>query len=396
MVEWKKIEDFGSYFGGLTGKTKDDFVDGNAKFITYMNVFANASLDITSTGVVRISDGEKQNKIQKGDILFTGSSETPDEAGMSCVVTEELNEDYYMNSFCFGIRLNNPEQYCLNYLKHILRSSDVRKSISKSASGVTRFNISKARFGKIQIPIPSLEEQTRIVGILDTFTSAIDNLKEQIAQRRKQYEYYRDQLLDLEGKPGVEMKTLGEVCSKLTDGSHFSPKSVEHGYYMPSVKDMTNNGFDYSNCKQVSREDYEDLIRNGCKPQINDVLIAKDGSMLKYVFPIIKEEEIAVLSSIAILTPRTDIITSSYLSHCLKCAKIREKTIREFSSKGGVPRIILKNFKKICVCFPPLSEQQRIVSILDTFEASIQNLEAHLEQRRKQYEYYRNKLLTFD
>ena len=396
MVEWKKIEDLGPYFGGLTGKTKEDFVDGNAKFITYMNVFANASLDITSTGVVRISDGEKQNKIQKGDILFTGSSETPDEAGMSCVVTEELNEDYYMNSFCFGIRLNNPEQYCLNYLKHILRSSDVRKSISKSASGVTRFNISKARFGKIQIPIPSLEEQTWIVGILDTFTSAIDNLKEQIAQRRKQYEYYRDQLLDLEGKPGVEMKTLGEVCSKLTDGSHFSPKSVEHGYYMPSVKDMTNNDFDYSNCKQVSREDYEDLIRNGCKPQINDVLIAKDGSMLKYVFPIIKEEEIAVLSSIAILTPRTDIITSSYLSHYLKCAKIREKTIREFSSKGGVPRIILKNFKKICVCFPPLSEQQRIVSILDTFEASIQNLEAHLEQRRKQYEYYRNKLLTFD
>ena len=60
-VEWKKIEELGPYFGGLTGKTKEDFVDGNAKFITYMNVFANASLDITSTGVVRISDGEKQN-----------------------------------------------------------------------------------------------------------------------------------------------------------------------------------------------------------------------------------------------------------------------------------------------------------------------------------------------
>lgn len=149
MVEWKKIEDLGAYFGGLTGKTKDDFVDGNAKFITYMNVFANPSLDISSTGVVRIEEGEKQNKIQLGDILFTGSSETPDEAGMSCVVTDVLEEDYYMNSFCFGIRMDNPEHYNLHYLKHVLRSNDVRKKISRSASGVTRFNISKARFGKI-------------------------------------------------------------------------------------------------------------------------------------------------------------------------------------------------------------------------------------------------------
>ena len=200
MVEWKKLEDFGNYFGGLTGKTKEDFVEGNAKFITYMNVFANPALDVSTTGVVRINEGEKQNKIQKGDILFTGSSETPDEAGMSCVVTDDLNEDYYMNSFCFGIRLNQPEQYKLGYLKHILRSSSIRKEIAKSASGVTRFNISKARFGKILIPLPSLSEQERIVVILDTFTSSIENLKAQISLRRKQYEYYRDKLLTFEAK----------------------------------------------------------------------------------------------------------------------------------------------------------------------------------------------------
>ena len=79
-------------------------------------------------------------------------------------------------------------------------------------------------------PIPSLEEQTRIVGILDTFTSAIDNLKEQIAQRRKQYEYYRDQLLDLEGKPGVEMKTLGEILI-LKKGEYITKKEAIEGIY---------------------------------------------------------------------------------------------------------------------------------------------------------------------
>ena len=202
--EWnekiKKISlgELGSYFGGLTGKTKGDFVNGNAKFITYMNVFSNPSLDVSATGVVNIREGEKQNKVQKGDILFTGSSETPEEAGMSCVVTEELSDDYYLNSFCFGIRIKQPELFDLNYLKHILRSYSVRKEISKSASGVTRFNISKSRLSKVQIPIPSLSEQHRIVSILDNYEESIANLKEQLAQRDKQYEYYRNKLLTFE------------------------------------------------------------------------------------------------------------------------------------------------------------------------------------------------------
>lgn len=396
MIEWKKIEDLGKFFGGLSGKTKEDFIEGNAKFITYMNVFANPSLNVSTTGVVKIYPGEKQNKIQKGDVLFTGSSETPEEAGMSCVVTEHLNDDYYMNSFCFGLRLNQPEHYNLNYLKHIFRSSNIRREIVKSANGVTRFNISKARFGKIQIPIPPLSEQQRIVDILDTFTSSIDNLKQQIEQRRKQYVYYRERLLDLEGKEGVEMKTLGEICMRITDGSHFSPQSVEQGYYMPSVKDMRSNGFDFSLCKQISKTDYENLVNNGCKPRLNDILIAKDGSVLKYAFPVLEEKNIVVLSSIAILTPKQDVINSQYLSYYLIQDKIKERTIREFSSKGGVPRIILKNFKRVNIIYPSLQEQQRIVSILDNFEDSIYILEEQLKLREKQYEYYRNKLLTFE
>lgn len=197
-VKIQTLGELGTFFGGLTGKSKDDFVEGNAKFVTYMNVFANPALDISMTGIVRIAEEEKQNKIQKGDILFTGSSETPEEAGMSCVVTKDLEGDYYLNSFCFGIRLNQPDQYNLNYLKHILRSYSIRKEIAKSASGVTRFNISKARFGKIKLPISSLQDQQRIVSILDTFEASIQNLEAQLKEREKQYEYYRNKLLTFE------------------------------------------------------------------------------------------------------------------------------------------------------------------------------------------------------
>ena len=210
MVEWKAIEELGTFFGGLTGKSKKDFDNGNAKFITYMNVFSNPSLSGSVVGEVKINEGEKQNKIHKGDILFTGSSETPQEAGMSCVVTEEPPEDYYMNSFCFGLRLYNDD--CnLDYFKHLLHSNNVRKDISKSASGVTRFNISKSRFGKISLPIPSLEEQNRIVRILDTFTDAIENLKQQIDQRRKQYACIIDECYGGSFKVLMQKSESGEI-----------------------------------------------------------------------------------------------------------------------------------------------------------------------------------------
>ena len=390
MVEWKKIEELGPYFGGLTGKTKEDFVEGNAKFITYMNVFANPSLDITTTGVVRINEGEKQNKIQKGDILFTGSSETPDEAGMSCVVTEELNEDYYMNSFCFGIRIINPEQYCLGYLKHILRSSDVRKSISKSASGVTRFNISKARFGKIQIPIPSLSEQQRIVDILDTFTSSIDNLKQQIAQRRKQYEYYRDQLLDLEGKEGVEMKTIKDVCRKICSGG--TPSTSKHEYYGGSIPWLRTQEVDWKEIYDTEINITEEAIANSSAKIIpaNCVIVAMYGATAAKV----------AINKIPLSTNQAccnlDIDSKKALYKYVFYWLCKEYQNLKSMGEGSQNNINGQKVKDYPIPVPPLSEQQRIVDILDKFEASIQNLEAQLSQREKQYEYYRNKLLTFE
>ena len=392
MVEWKKIEDLGSYFGGLTGKTKNDFVDGNAKFITYMNVFTNPTLDISTTGVVRINKGEKQNKIQRGDILFTGSSETPEEAGMSCVVTEDLKEDVYMNSFCFGIRLNHPEQYNLGYLKHILRSNNVRKRISKAASGVTRFNISKSRFGKVLIPIPSFSEQTRIVDILDTFTASIDNLKEQIAQRRKQYEYYRDQLLDLEGKED-NIVPFGDICEMIKgDGvqkADFADEGIGCIHY---GQIYTHYGsFTFTTNKYVSREVFNkakkaskgDLVMTDTSENVED--ICKTVAYLG-------EDDIAVSNHALIIKHKQNPKFLSYSTLTRSFFVQKRKYVVGVKVSGIKP----DDLAKIKIFLPSIEEQNRIVSILDTFEASIQNLESQLKEREKQYEYYRNKLLTFE
>ncbi len=203
-VEYKKLGELGVFYGGLSGKTKDDFSNGNAKFISYKNVFYNLSLNVDTDERVKIEEGEKQNTIQYGDILFTGSSETPDECGMSSVLTQKTDEKLYLNSFCFGYRLHNPSLFCLNFLKHLFRSSELRKQIGKTASGTTRFNVSKKRFAEVSIPIPPLSVQKQIADILDKFytltADLTDGLPAEIEARRKQYEYYRDKLLTFKKK----------------------------------------------------------------------------------------------------------------------------------------------------------------------------------------------------
>ena len=395
MVEWKTIEEIGSFFGGLTGKTKEDFEDGNAKFITYMNVFANSSLNPSVVGVVKINEGEKQNKVQKGDILFTGSSETPEETGMSCVVTEDLDGDFYMNSFCFGLRLFSPEQYNLNFLKHLLRSESIRKSIAKTASGVTRFNISKARFSKIQIPIPSLSEQERIVGILDTFTAAIENLKSQIAERRKQYEHYRDQLLDLEGKEGVEMKTLGEVVSpncSLSYGIVQPGDDVLDGIPVVRPVDLISTYIRIDGLKKTDRkisDSYKRTILNG-----NEILFCVRGTTGIMGLATSELKGCNVTRGIVPIS-FDDETTKMFVYYQLKSYRL-QRIIDEKTNGTALRQINIKDLRLINLYFPSLSEQSRIVSILDTFEASIANLEAQLKEREKQYEYYRNQLLTFE
>ena len=193
-----KLEDIGFFYGGLSGKTKNDFIEGNKKFVSYMNVFTNSTICLDINDKVKISDGETQNKIAYGDILFTGSSETPNECGMSSVVTTEIDEEIYLNSFCFGYRFNNLDGICPKFFSFLLRSTSMRNEISKTANGVTRFNVSKKLLAKVNVFIPSLKVQQSIVTKLDAFESLISSLKEEIALRQKQYEYYREKLLTFE------------------------------------------------------------------------------------------------------------------------------------------------------------------------------------------------------
>ena len=251
-------------------------------------------------------------------------------------------------------------------------------------------------FKKYPFPIPSLSEQERIVGILDTFTASIDNLKAQIAQRRKQYEFYRDQLLDLEGKEGVEMKTLGEVCEirgRIGFRGYTRDDQVEKGEGAISLSpgNITNGIIDYESCTYITWEKYEE------SPEImtfnGDIILCKTASVGK-VAMVIDLPEKATINPQLVVLKRIKVLTK-YMYYVLSTFKI-QTILKGLAGIGSVPNVSQAKLAEVKICVPSNDEQQRIVSILDTFEASIQNLEAQLKQREKQYEYYRNKLLTFD
>lgn len=176
---------------------------------------------------------------------------------------------------------------------------------------------------------------------------------------------------------------LGDVCSKITDGSHFSPKAQTEGYPMLSVKDMREYDFDFSNCKKISYEDYLKMERDGCVPQIGDVLVAKDGSYLKEIFICKEQREIALLSSIAIFRPNSQLIDSRFLCYCLKSPRVYNYISLNCVSGSALPRIILKDFKGVNIRVPSLDDQRRIASILSYLDRKIElnnKINADLEE----------------
>ena len=172
--EWgtKLLGSIGQTINGLSGKSGDDFGQGKP-FITYKQVFDSAFVDFAKCGLVEIREGENQNEIKRGDILFTTSSETPDEVGYASVVLREPPCPVYLNSFCFSFRPSSPNDLIPEFSGYLFRSPIYRKLVTILAQGSTRFNISKVAFLNLSLPIPQTEEQQKIADCLTSFDDRI-------------------------------------------------------------------------------------------------------------------------------------------------------------------------------------------------------------------------------
>ena len=181
----------GTSYSGLSGKSAQDFGSGKP-FITYLNVYSNNIINDKDFQYVSIKDGEKQNVVEYGDVLFTLSSETPEEVGIGSVYLGK--EKVYLNSFCFGIHIINTEVVFPPYLSYYVSSTSFRKFIYPYAQGSTRFNLCKADFEKASIKLPSLENQKRIYSVLCHITSKVETEKSLLDFYNTQKQYLLRQM----------------------------------------------------------------------------------------------------------------------------------------------------------------------------------------------------------
>jgi type I restriction enzyme, S subunit len=176
---------------------------------------------------------------------------------------------------------------------------------------------------------------------------------------------------------GWEIDRLMNFCSRITDGSHHSPKSVEVGLPYVTVKDVDNDGnIDLINCKKISETDFQILVKGNCQPNIGDVLLSKDGTVGKTA--IVKRNDFVLLSSLAILSPNQD-LDSKYLFYFLNSPNFQDTAVRA-KTGAAIKRIVLRTIKEFKIPLPPLPEQKRIVSKLDALFERIDKSMALLEE----------------
>ena len=394
-VKWMPLGEISTQLNGMSGVSSKWAEQGNCRFIDYLNAYKNIKINVTHLPFATVKK-LNQTELKQGDILFTSASETPDECAISSVIESEISSGIFLDDHLFGIRINEKYKDVVtpSFLNYYFRSVEFRKIVNKAVRGVTRFYISKVAFMKLIVPIPALDVQRRIVDILDKFTTLEAELEAELDCRKRQYEYYRNQLLsfDMLKRGGqklndVEMMTLGEIA--------------EYSRTRVSSSDVCENTFvGVDNLLQNKRgktiSTHVPTEGNLTAYQMGDVLIGNIRPYLKKIWQ--ADNNGGASGDVLVIHITNEKVMPRYLYQVLADDMFFTYNM-QYAKGAKMPRGNKQKIMEYKIPIPSLAEQQRIVSILDKFEAlttSIsEGLPKEIELRRKQYEYYRNQLLSF-
>lgn len=201
----KVLGEEGEFVPSLMGKTAEHFGVGSAKYITYKNVFSNVFTDVTLLNSVDVSNDESQNVVVSGDVLFTVSSETPNEAGMSSVMLDDV-QNCYLNSFCTIFRFDADKRPNNRFVGYLMRSPLVRNHFAKYAQGSTRFNLSRTAFKNLRFAIPTAAEQRKIAECLTTLDELIAAHGQKLEALRAHKRGLMQQLFPREGEEAPTLR----------------------------------------------------------------------------------------------------------------------------------------------------------------------------------------------
>lgn len=327
---------------------------GEYYMLSSRNIQENG-ITFDSARLLSYEDFEQENKrtdVMPGDVLLT----IVGTIGRTFVVPEGIKKFTLQRS----VAVLKPDKDKLDskYLMYTLRTR--LKFLEANARGAAQKGIYLNQLKDIDIYLPPLEEQQFIVSKLEDAFIKIDRAIElndlNIRHANELFENKLDEIMV--GYEGWETSTLMDVSMKITDGSHFSPKAVEDGTFpYVTVRDVIDDYIDFENAKRINQTSYEELVKNGCKPEKNDLLFSKDGTVGK-VSLVDYDKDFVVLSSLAIIRPNTALIDPSFLKLILKSPRFLKLAIG-LKSGAAIRRIILRDLKSIRLRYPKLLEEQK-------------------------------------
>lgn len=285
----------------------------------------------------------------------------------------------------------NNTELDVKFLKYALETVEFKQQKSSVP------NINANMIKSIIIPLPALPVQREIVRILDSFTLYSAELTAELTARRKQYEFYRDKLLNFNHVQYKEVALLELLCQSITDGPHETPVFVDSGIPFISAEAIHDTRIDFSKIRGFISSEYNEQCNKKYKPQTNDVFMVKSGSTTGKVAMVTDSREFNIWSPIAAMRTNTSLLPR-YLFYILQTKDIQNQVVK-YASNGSQPNLSMRKLEQFKIKVPPMDVQERIVKVLDNFDAICSDLgiglPAEIEKRQKQYEYYRDKLLTF-
>ena len=320
--------------------------------------------------------------LYKNDILISAASGSREHVGKVAFIYQDI--DYYFGGFMGVIRCNNNVNS--RYLFHIFTSSIFQDYLNEVLNSSTINNLNSKVMDSFRLPIPPLPVQTEIVRILDALTALTSELTSELTLRRKQYEYYREKLLNIDGMNKViELGDVGPVrmCKRILKNQTASSGDI------PFYKIGT---FGKKPDAYISNKLFQEYKQKYSYPKKGDILISASGTIGRTVI-FDGQNSYFQDSNIVWIDNDETLVLNKYLYHFYKIAKWG------IAEGGTIQRLYNDNLKKVKISIPPLKEQQRIVSILDKFEtlsnSITEGLPLAIEQSQKRYEYYRELLLSF-
>lgn len=374
--EYKELGELCHKFNGLWKGKKAPFV--RVGVIRNANFTKAFTLDFSNIEYLDVEEKQyASRKLQLGDLIVEKSGGSEKQPVGRAVLFQEKEGEYSFSNFTSVLRVKDNHEitpeFLYKYILHVYLRGDTRK-MQKATTGI--HNIEFDKYLAINIPIPPLSEQKEIVEYLDSSFAKIDKLKENAAKNLEEAKaLFQSALKDaLEPKEGWKEKDINSLCSKITDGTHHSPINAPLGdYKYITAKNIKSSGLDLNNITYVSKEVHKEIFSR-CNPEKGDILYIKDGATTGIAIENPLEEEFSMLSSVALLKPIRNIVNSSFLCYLLNSPDVYEQA-RSRMDGAAITRVTLKKIKVFRVSIPPLSEQQSIVSFLDSLNEKVNTLQ---------------------